>query len=195
MPPRSPFPPPARSIVCPFSRRLPGLLALLLLGACAAPAPNGDQGPGDFDLSLGTSALPGIGLTIGASQRMLSSSYQRTDVELELAHQVIDDAVVNGHTKDSLNRIRGGLRMRFGLEDPERLVLRAGVVWLRIQGDAGYLDEADDYGGIYLGVAYEFVLPGGFSTGPGFNAYLVDSEGGGDSGWVPELAWTLNWGL
>ena len=170
---------------------------VLCLGACIATAgcasPLGGE---NLEIGAGVSGLPRVGGLISVSQRMHTAPWGRLDFELDLVHQELKtDESETGHRDDDFDQVRLGLRWRLEPVEPRTLVLRLGVAWMRIQGDFKYLDEPADYGGGYLGVGYEFPLGDHAVTGPDFSLLLMDAEGTGDSGFVPQLAWRILWKL
>jgi len=159
-----------------------------LLGACASPL-----GGEDIDLGVGASALPGLGVTVSASQRMTSTENARIDVEFGWTHQELDDHPDG--TDEDWEQVQLGLLWEKDPLEAQHWIARAGVVWLRAQGDPVYLDDPGDYGGVYLGVGYRWETSPHLSTGPDFSLLLVDGEGRQCGGVVPQLAWRLVWHL
>ena len=170
-------------------------LALALLSGCAttpaAPTRYGRQERAhEFEFATGISTLPGVGTFVGVSQRIWDGPRVRADFETELVYQALDDDVAsNGDVGDDLGQFRFGLRFRRPGNDGPRWIGRFGGTWMRFQGDPVYLDDPRDYGGVYLGVGYEFPLGKRWITGPHVTVHFVASEGVGDSGAVPEAAW------
>ncbi len=160
---------------------------LALVSACASPL-----GGEDIDAALGLSALPGLGANATLAQRIAGSGATRLDFELDLAHQELEDAGARG---DDWDRIRVGLKLAFPAEDDFRWTARAGGVWLRAEGDPVYLDAPGDYGGVFVGVGFEFDLGPALATGPELSLSALDAEGSGDFGWSPELVWRWIWHL
>ena len=161
---------------------------LLLLGACASPL-----GGEDIDLTVGASALPGYGVTTGIAQRMTTTENARIDLEFDWTRQKVDDDPDG--TDDSWQQIQLGLLWKKDPLETRHWIARAGVAWLRAQGDPVYLDEPGDYGGVYLGLGYLWETSPHLSTGPDFTLLFVEGEGSQGGGLIPQIAWRLVWHL
>jgi len=167
-------------------RALAGLA--LALAACSSPL-----GGEDFDLSAAAHALPGLGFGAGFAQRVGELSDLRIDAEITLVHQELSDA---GPLGDDWDQILGGLRFSPAERDSHYFYGRAGVTWLRADGDPEFLDDPGDYGGGYGGVGYEWSLSPSLATGPELTLSYVDGEGhSSGSGLIGEIAWRWVWHL
>ena len=72
----------------------------------------------------------------------------------------------------------------------------AGVTWLRSEGHTSFLSDPGDYGGVYAGLGWLFVLAPALAMGPDIDFLYLDSEGDrSGSGGVVELAWRWIWYL
>ncbi len=166
------------------------LAAALLAGGCSSPL-----GGRDLELGVGPSALPGVGGMLSFTQRVFSNEEREIGVEVDWTQQRVDRDRQAGFRGSELDQVRLGVRGRWLAGALEDWHMRGGVVWLRTLGDPVYLDKPGDYGGGYLGFGYEFPLGEHLVTGPDLTVHLVDSEGSGDAGVVPQLAWRLYWKL
>ena len=164
------------------------LLLPLLTGACAS-----SLGGEDIDLGVGASVLPGYGVNVAASQRMASTENTRIDLEFDWTHQELDDDPEG--TDEDWEQVRLGIRWKKDPLEKQHWIARAGVVWLRSQGDPVYLADPGDYGGVYLGLGYQWETSPHLSTGPGFSLLLVEGEGSHGAGVVPQFVWQLVWHL
>ncbi|MEW6074011.1 MAG: hypothetical protein AB1726_15625 [Planctomycetota bacterium] len=177
-------------------RRPPALLALalaLLAGACASPL-------GGRDLHLGAAAVwgPRLGGEIRAAQLALERPRFDVLVEASVAHESLDPAVSpqGERVDEGWDQVQAGLAIVTDPRGDASWVGRAGVVWLRAQGDPVVLDAPLDYGGGYLGIGRLHRLNEHLSTGPELTLLGVLPEGSGDAGGVvPQLAWRLVWRL
>ncbi len=171
-----------------MKKRLAAGPLFLVAAGCASPL-----GGQDLDLSVGASALPGLGGLVGLSQRIWQGEDRRVDFEMELVHQELEDPGPQGD--DDWDQIRGGLLLRSADPGPS-WIARGGGVWLRSQGETSVLDDAGDYGGLYLGAGLDFPVGTSLRSGPDLSLLFVDAEGSrGGSGVVVELAWRLTWRL
>lgn len=162
--------------------------ALTALAGCSSPL-----GGQDLDLALAAHALPGVGGGVGLSQRMGTFAGQRLDFEIALMHQELSEAGPRG---DDWDQIWGGLRLGALERDGLSGTFRAGVTWLRVEGDPEYLDDPGDYGGLYAGAGLEWPVSAALSTGPEATVSAVDSEGSkSGAGLTGEIAWRLVWHL
>ena len=164
------------------------LAATVFFVGCASPF-----GGEDVDVSLGLSTLPGLGATLGLSQRIVTARGVRYDVGVDLTHQELDDPGPDGD--DDWRQFRLGFSAGFFGEQRRGWIARAGLTWVRAQGDPGYLDTTGDFGGGYMGLGYRFPLSRFVSFEPDISVLVLDAEGGGDFGYVPELTWRLVWHL
>lgn len=171
-----------------FRRVAPLLLvALLPCGACRSVVEGRD-----LDLSIGAQGLPGVGLGLAFSQRLVDWRGARIDLEAGLDRQELADESEDGN---DFSRIWAGARWR-DAEPVDSWELRLGVNWLRTEGAAGTLDDPGDYGGAYFGGGYRWEVGEALATGPDCTLMLVDSEGTrSGSGALLELAWRLEWHL
>lgn len=161
------------------------------VASCASPL-----GGEDLELGAGVTGLPRVGGLVSFSQRMHTADWGRLDLEVDVSHQDLkEDEAENGHRDDDFGQVRLGMRWRLEPVDPRTLVLRLGIAWMRVQGDFEYLDEPADYGGGFVGIGYEFPLGDHAVTGPDFSLMLMDAEGTGDTGLVPQFAWRILWKL
>jgi hypothetical protein len=164
-----------------------GLAVPCLSISCRSPL-----GGNELDLALSAQALPGVGLGASLAQRVATRAQRRFDFELGLERQELDDEGVDG---DDWTRVFAGLRCA-ALERRAQLQGRAGVTWLRTDAEAGPLERAGDYGGVYLGTGYAFKLTPALAAGPELTLLWVDAEGDvGGSGLLVELAWRWVWHL
>ena len=172
----------------PLSSGAAAGLLLLVLGSCRSPL-----GGQDIDLHAAAHALPGVGFGGGLAQRIGELRGLRVDAELVLAHQELSD---EGPRGDDWDQVWGGFRFSSLERDERYLYGRAGVTWLRVEGDPVFLDDPGDYGGIYGGLGYEWSLGPSAATGPELTLSAVDSEGDeSGSGLVAEIAWRWVWHL
>ncbi|HED64539.1 MAG TPA: hypothetical protein ENJ09_03185 [Planctomycetes bacterium] len=173
----------------PFLAGTVGILALA--AGCASPL-----GGRDLELGAGLSAIPGAGASVSFSQRMHSGPSGRIDAIVDLTHQRVDRAVgAHGRVGNGFDQVRAGLRWRSTPDEPETWALRGGIAWLRAEGDPLLLSEPGDYGGGFLGIGYEWSLSPHLVCGPELTLQYFISEGNGDAGLVPELAWHVLWKL
>lgn len=167
---------------------LRSVAALFLASACQSPL-----GGEDIDLALAASGLPGIGASAGLAQRVGSVRGLRLDAEVSWTHQELSD---EGPRGDDWDQVFGGLRLGDPSEAELRRSVRAGITWLRADGDPEFLDDPGDYGGVYLGGGLAWRIARSLSSGPELTFSAVDSEGSkSGSGLTAELAWRLVWHL
>jgi hypothetical protein len=171
-----------------IARRVPVAAAL----ACCASGCRSPLGGRELDLAFSAQALPGAGAGLALAQRMLDHGTRRLDFELGLERQELAEAGPDG---DDWTRIFAGLRSAAG-EPGSQLQGRAGVTWLRSEGDATGLEAPGDYGGMYLGGGWSFEAAPALAMGPDLTLLFLDSEGDrSGSGVVAELAWRFVWHL
>jgi hypothetical protein len=176
------------------ARRLalrPPAAALLFAAACASPRPGED-----FELSIGPSLLPNIGVAASAGQAFHRSRASSWIFETNGVFQFLDDSDVadagNSGAEDWY-QLGGGVKVLFTPDERRHASLRAGVVWLRALGDVNLIDDPGDYFGFYVGGGFETELGRHLSTGPDLILMTVFPEGGGNPELVPQLAWRLIW--
>ena len=170
------------------SRLLRCVAALTLAGACRSPL-----GGEDIDLSIAASGLPAFGASAGLAQRIGSVHGLRLDAELAWTHQELPD---EGPRGDDWDQVFGGVRLGDPANAELRRSLRAGITWLRAEGDPQFLDDPGDYGGVYLGGGLTWRIARSLSSGPELTLSALDSEGSkSGSGFTAELAWRLVWHL
>ena len=168
--------------------RVAGPTALLALSACGCRSITERE----LALAFSAQALPGAGAGIALSQLMLERGERRIDFELGLERQKLAD---EGRAGDDWTRIWAG-RSCTSAPTGAGLAGRAGVTWLRSEGEPSVLPDPGDYGGIYVGAGWAFALAPALTTGPDLNFLWVDSEGDrAGSGGVFELAWRWTWQL
>jgi hypothetical protein len=152
---------------------LRSLLPLLLAGplvACTTPRIDTN---GELALELSARALPGWGAGVGFLQRM-NEGPTRTDIEAGAELQRLPD---EGPRGNDWSRVWGGLRWSRAEPELPAGALRAGLTWMRADADPLFLRGAEDYGGVYLGVALDTLTVGAWSLGPDLEVFVVDSEG------------------
>lgn len=163
-------------------------LVVLLAAACRAPL-----GGRELDLSLSAQTLPGAGAGVSVAQRMLTRGARRIDFELGLERQELSESGPGGD--DDWTRLFAGLRCAASAPRAH-LQGRAGVTWLRSEGESHALSDPGDYGGAYFGTGWSFELAPALATGPDLTLLWVDSEGDrSGSAAVVELAWRWVWHL
>lgn len=150
--------------------RGPLLLAAALLAACTTP-PFAENG--DLAVELSARALPGVGAGIGLVQRM-NQGPTRVDVEAGLELQQLSD---EGPRGDDWARLWAGLRCSPAGAETPALACRLGLNWARADADPPFLDGVGDYGGFYLGLAFDSLQLGRWRLGPDLEVLLLDSEG------------------
>ena len=171
--------------------RILSLLVLALAASCASPL-----GGEDLELTGRLVAGPGVGASVSLAQNLRAGVPGRLDFEGTLVRQEVDEAVdEEGDVGDELTVVRIGLLWRPTPERAGTWTGRAGLAWLRSTGDAGALRNPGDYGGIYLGLGYEWKLGPHLATGPVWIAHWLDAEGDGNSGLVHMGGWGFTWRL
>lgn len=163
------------------------LLVAFALSGCIATAARDE-----IELHAGVSTVPGVGGAVGIAQHVATVAGTRLDAELELVHQELDTAPDGG---DDLDQVRLGLLASYPAGAADRFTARLGATWLRIQGDAVYVDGTGDFGGGYVALGYRWRLTERLSFAPDLAFAVVDAEGAGDFGGLLELTWRLVWHL
>lgn len=190
-----------------LSRLLGSLLLLSGLASCVTPpravdpdasaetlAENPDRAdPENFEITVGLVAGPSLGVG-GTISQVMYEGKRRWRLEGGLATAGLDEDLDNtGRAVDEgWDQATLGVRVEAIDEGTSHWSLRGGVAWVRAQGDPVFLDEPADYGGVYVGGAWQWELSEHVSTGPELTVFGLLPEGSGRTGGlVPQLAWRL----
>ncbi len=175
-------------------------LALALLCSCQSI-----DTQGDLALDASFSALPNLGVALGASQVFTKNAERSWSFELEMTSQPFDDEDLsddgNPHAGDWTQFQLGAKRLSAPTES-RHWTKRLGIAWFRARGPPNIVQEAGDYIGVYGGYGFETHFAGqpdgkrGISMGPELSLMLARGEGaGGDVVVVPQLNWHISWGF
>lgn len=165
--------------------------ALLLAPACRGPAEG-------RDLALGASfsALPSIGVALGATQVFDANQERVWAIELEATHQPWDDEDLsddgNPHAGD-WTQIQLGVKRLSNPGGRRHWTQRYGLAWFRARGEPNIVHEEGDYEALYAGFGFETEIGRRVSIGPELSLMAAHREQGSGLVLVPQFNWHLIW--
>ena len=122
-------------------------------------------------MGLGFSVLPGFGGGLEFGMHTKITQTAMWSIEFGMHYQDMSESLSGENASGSLMSASAGMRIRFQPRARGHVTARAGLSWLRTDGnphdlDTASLDWRGDYIGVYAGIGYEFDLGCNWTTGP-----------------------------
>jgi len=168
------------------------VLALLCAAGCGV-LPTAER---DLGATVGFSALPNLGITVGAFQAFRGDELREDALELTSHFQFLDDKDLHDNgdpAAGDFTQFQIGLRRAWTEPLERRWTARGGIAWFRAEGEPNIVQEPGDYLGIYGGIGFEKVLGRGLSIGPDVTLILASRESSGKLDVLPQFTWRVSW--
>ncbi|MFT5289527.1 MAG: hypothetical protein ACI8QS_001716 [Planctomycetota bacterium] len=134
-------------------------------------------------MGAGLSVGPSVGITVGASQRLINEPDFDLHLEIEIHRQDLDPVDYEGERFDgNWDQVRGGLKLVLPGDEDWDSTVRFGITWVRPVGDPVFVDKPEDFGGFHFGLGRERLLSPRLLFTPDLALIGLFEESDGESG-------------